>query len=115
MTFRDVAYPRQQTLVELDGAFGHRDALDRWADLQRDLEAAMADQLTLRPGWAQVLEPCRLATLVATVLRARGWEGTGRSCGPGCGLDGPGPGLTDVGGSSHTYRPDPPTSRADSA
>ena len=26
---RDVRYPGQRTLVELDGAFGHRDAVDR--------------------------------------------------------------------------------------
>ena len=81
---RDIRYAAQRTLIELDGAFGHRDAVDRWADLQRDLDAAMEDHLTLRPGWAQVLEPCRLAALVETVLRLRGWSGRALSCGPGC-------------------------------
>lgn len=84
---RDIRYAAQRTLVELDGAFGHRDAVDRWTDLQRDLDAALADHLTLRPGWAQVLEPCRLAVVVATVLRRRGWRGQPRSCGPQCLLD----------------------------
>ena len=84
---RDVCYPGQRTLVELDGAFGHRDAVDRWADLQRDIEAALADQLTLRPGWAQVLEPCRLAGVVAVVLRRRGWTGRPRACADHCTVD----------------------------
>lgn len=81
---RDIRYTGQRTLVELDGAFGHRDTVDRWSDLQRDLDAAMEDHLTLRPGWAQVLEPCRLATVVATVLRRRGWTGHPTPCGPDC-------------------------------
>lgn len=81
---RDIRYTAQRTLVELDGAFGHRDAVDRWADLQRDLDAAMEDHLTLRPGWAQVLEPCRLAAVVATVLRRRGWTGQAMPCGADC-------------------------------
>jgi hypothetical protein len=84
---RDVRYPGQRTLVELDGAFGHRDAVDRWTDLQRDLDAALADHLTLRPGWAQVLEPCRLAAVVASVLLRRGWTGRPRVCGDHCAVD----------------------------
>lgn len=84
---RDVRYPGQRTLVELDGAFGHRDSVDRWSDLQRDLDASLTDHVTLRPGWAQVLEPCRLASIVATVLRQRGWEDAARECGPSCGVD----------------------------
>jgi hypothetical protein len=91
---RDTRYPAQRVLVELDGAFGHRDAVDRWADLQRDLDAALDDHVTLRPGWAQVLEPCRLAVLVGTVLRRRGWTGSLRPCGPVCIVDGGGPGPT---------------------
>jgi hypothetical protein len=83
---RDTHYAPQRTLVELDGAFGHRDSVDRRADLQRDLDAALDGQLTLRPGWAQVLEPCRLAAVVAHVLRGRGWSGTPDRCGPGCSI-----------------------------
>lgn len=84
---RDVRYVAQRALVELDGAFGHRDAIDRWGDLQRDLDAAAEDHLTLRAGWAQVLEPCRLAGVVATVLRHRGWTGRERACGAHCSID----------------------------
>lgn len=84
---RDIRYAAQRAIIELDGAFGHRDTVDRWADLQRDLDAALDDHLTLRPGWAQVLEPCRLADLVATVLRRRGWTGHPRACGDTCFVD----------------------------
>ncbi|MCP3422412.1 hypothetical protein [Nocardioides pinisoli] len=84
VVFRDVRYPEQRTLVELDGAFGHRDSVDRWADLQRDLDASVSDHVTLRPGWAQVLEPCRLAAIVGQVLQLRGWTGALRPCGPRC-------------------------------
>jgi hypothetical protein len=81
---RDVRHRPERVLVELDGAFGHRDSVDRWEDLQRDLDAAVADHVTLRPGWAQVLEPCRLAGLVGEVLQRRGWTGAPRRCGPDC-------------------------------
>jgi hypothetical protein len=74
---RDVRYGDQRTLVELDGAFGHRDTSDRWADLQRDLDASLSDHVTLRPGWAQVLGPCRLAGIVGQVLAPARVAGTG--------------------------------------
>ena len=90
---RDVRYGCQRTLVELDGAFGHRDAVDRWADLQRDLDAAVDDHVTLRPGWAQVLDACRLAEVVASVLQRRGWAGAPRPCRHACPL-----GDSGVGG-----------------
>lgn len=80
---RDVRHLPERVLVELDGAFGHRDSIDRWADLQRDLDAAVHDHVTQRPGWAKVLEPCRLADLVGAVLRRRGWTGRVEPCGPG--------------------------------
>lgn len=100
---RDVRYAPERVLVELDGAFGHRDAVDRWSDLQRDLDASVDDHLTLRPGWAQVLEPCRLAAIVAQVLRRRGWVGVPRPCGPACALG-------DSGATGPTWRPSAPPS-----
>jgi hypothetical protein len=85
---RDVRYGDQRTLVELDGAFGHRDTSDRWADLQRDLDASLSDHVTLRPGWAQALGHCRLAGIVGQVLRQRGWQERVRPCRTGCPADG---------------------------
>ncbi|PVG80659.1 hypothetical protein DDE18_21905 [Nocardioides gansuensis] len=82
--YRDVRYPGQHTIVELDGAFGHTDAEDRWCDLDRDLAAVLGEELTLRVGWGQVLDPCRLAALVAVILEKRGWQGCATPCGPDC-------------------------------
>ncbi|HEX2893331.1 MAG TPA: hypothetical protein VHO29_04930 [Marmoricola sp.] len=50
---------RRQVLER--GADDNDIALDRWADLDRDLDAAGANQLTVRLGWQQVLQPCRTA------------------------------------------------------
>ena len=73
---RDVEYPAQATVVELDGRLNHEAAEDRWDDLDRDLSSAEAGKQTLRIGWRQVLQPCRTAATVAGILAARGWRGS---------------------------------------
>jgi hypothetical protein len=83
---RDVEYPDYGLYVELDGRLGHEAAADRWKDLERDLAAAASNRLTLRPGWRQVLDPCRLAGLLVDVLHARGWGSTAIACSPSCPL-----------------------------
>ncbi len=83
-THRDVEYRRWATRVELDGRLGHEWTADRWDDLDRDLDSAVDGHLTVRIGWRQVLQPCRLAERIAQILVARGWEGRPRPCGPGC-------------------------------
>ena len=80
---RDVEYVEQALVLELDGRLGHEWAVDRWEDLDRDLAAATTGRLTVRAGWGQVLQPCRLAQLLALVLRTRGWSGSPRPCSPG--------------------------------
>ena len=89
VVFRDVDYPMWSTVVELDGRLGHEAARDRWRDLDRDLAATVSGSLTLRVGWQQVLEACRLADQVSRVLRARGWSGPSRACGPTCSVSDP--------------------------
>jgi hypothetical protein len=84
VAYRDVEYVGLDTVVELDGRLGHEAATDRWADLDRDLDAAVDRRLTVRFGWRQVLQPCRVAAAVATLLRARGWAGDPIPCGPTC-------------------------------
>ncbi|MEO5851827.1 MAG: type IV toxin-antitoxin system AbiEi family antitoxin domain-containing protein [Nocardioides sp.] len=84
VAFRDVEYAGLGTVVELDGRLGHERARDRWADLARDVAAATAGDLTIRVGWGQVLDGCRLAAAVATILAARGWHGTPVPCAAGC-------------------------------
>jgi hypothetical protein len=70
--------------IELDGRLGHEWTSERWDDLDRDIDSAVDGHLTVRIGWRQVLEPCRLAQRIARLLAAQGWAGTARSCGPGC-------------------------------
>jgi len=82
--YRDVEYVGLRTTVELDGRIGHEATSDRWADLDRDLDAAVRGDLTLRIGWKQVLDPCRLAAATGRILMARGWTGRPRPCRVGC-------------------------------
>ena len=82
--YRDVEYVGLRTLVELNGRLGHEWAAEVWDDLDRDLDSATTDVVTLRAGWRQVLDPCRLAGLVGRVLVARGWTGRPHPCGPAC-------------------------------
>lgn len=81
---RDVTYAAEGLVVELDGRFRHRDLEDKWADLDRDLAAAVDSLMTIRLGWSQVLSPCRVAVALAAILGARGWAGTPTGCCPGC-------------------------------
>ncbi len=78
--FRDVHYPDQRCLIELDGRLGHEWAVDQWADLERDLAAATGDLLTTRLGWGAVSDACRLAPKVGALLQARGWVGEPTRC-----------------------------------
>jgi hypothetical protein len=82
--FRDVEYLGFRTVVELDGRIGHELSLDRWDDLERDVEAATGGDITVRLGYGHVLDPCRCAWFVGRLLRARGWSGAVRRCGPSC-------------------------------
>ena len=84
--YRDVHYEEYDQYVELDGALFHDSPSARDADMERDLDAAVERQHTVRLGWGQVYgRPCATAAKVATLLRLRGWTGTIRPCGPDCG------------------------------
>jgi hypothetical protein len=83
-TYRDVEYRAFAVTVELDGLLGHDDSEDRWDDFDRDIADVVAGGVTIRVGWRQVLNPCRLARALAEVLRARGWTGQLKPCGPDC-------------------------------
>ena len=82
--YRDVEHPEHGLVVELDGRLAHGAPGQRWADLDRDLDSLARGDLTLRVGWGQVLEPCRLGLAVARVLHLRGWTGKPAACSPGC-------------------------------
>jgi hypothetical protein len=85
-SYRDVEYQGFKIVVELDGPLGHEWADDRWDDLDRDVDTVVAGDVTIRAGWRQVLQPCRLAEAIGRVLIARGWEGCVHACGPACAL-----------------------------
>jgi hypothetical protein len=86
---RDVRYHRYRVVVELDGAASHP-AEKRLADNRRDNAAAAQGLVTLRYGWSDVTRrPCQTAAEVAATLRARGWTGQLRRCGPDCRLPPP--------------------------
>ncbi|WP_395657733.1 hypothetical protein [Nocardioides sp.] len=102
-TYPDVRYAAQRTIVELDGRLAHDRAAKGWADIDRDLEAAAAGDITVRVAWGQVLVPCRLAAAVARVLAHRGWTGALRPCAAGCT-------APESGGSPARGAGDPPSS-----
>ena len=82
--FRDVEYSREAVFVELDGRLFHDNARSRDRDLDRDLEAALDNRVTLRIGWGQVYgRGCDTARRVGLVLQRRGWAGGPVPC-PRC-------------------------------
>lgn len=82
--YRDVVYAAFGVIVELDGRLFHSRVADRDHDLDRDLDAAVHEQLTVRLGWGQVFErPCRTADRLGSVLANHGWDGVVRRC-PEC-------------------------------
>ena len=85
VVYRDIRYEGYGVLVELDGRVGHELSRDRWNDMDRDLEAAVGGDLTIRLGWRHTEDhACETAARLAAVLRSRGWDGDPRPCGPTC-------------------------------
>ena len=78
------------TRIELDGRLAHPDGRtddDTW----RDNEVVIGtDDRTLRYRWRHVAgHPCLTAGQTAAALRAGGWTGGARRCGPACTVDAP--------------------------
>lgn len=81
---RDFECQEYGVILEVDGRLGHLGA-GRLADYRRDREAARTGRITLRAGWHDVSEsPCELAADLLGALRARGYPGRLRACGPTC-------------------------------
>jgi len=85
--YRDVRYRRWNVLVELDGRAAHPEE-SRELDDVRDNEVVAEDGTrTLRYGWRSVSgHACLVADQVVGLLRAAGWAGTPRRCGPRCAM-----------------------------
>jgi hypothetical protein len=89
IALRDVRYENYDVAVELNGRFFHDSRVDRDADLERELDAAVRGGVGLRLGWGQVFSrSCRTALAVAGVLRNHGWQGFPRPCHEACPVGG---------------------------
>ncbi len=87
VTYRDAEYA--ELALELDGRVFHDSAEQRDRDLDRDLDAAVDGQTSIRLGYGQVFgRPCLTARRIGVLLQQRGWTGAPTPCGPGCRLDG---------------------------
>ncbi len=86
VVYRDVEYA-DGLIVELDGRLVHNTVVQRDADFERDLDAALGGRVTVRLSWGQVVgRPCSTAAKIAQLLQHRGWAGEARPCGPSCPL-----------------------------
>jgi hypothetical protein len=82
--YLDNLYEGYDVCVELDGRAAHP-AEGRWRDTHRDNANLVQGTQTLRYGWPDTTENrCQTAAQVAAALRAHGWKGTLRRCGPAC-------------------------------
>jgi hypothetical protein len=64
----------------------HDTAEQRDRDFERDLDAAVEGQDTVRLTWGQVVgRPCSTAAKLSAILERDGWP-PGRPCGSGCAL-----------------------------
>lgn len=99
--FRDVRYegerPRWRQIVELDGRLDHGSPLARDADLERDLDAALEREHTIRVGYGQVYgRACSTAAKIGRLLQIRGWPGVATPC-PDCPIEPHRRGLDQTG------------------
>jgi len=84
VTWIDVDLPEYCTRVELDGRVGHEDE-GRFRDRKRDNRGTVDGSATLRYGHSEVFgDACGVASEVADVISANGWQGTMHKCGPRC-------------------------------
>ena len=80
--FRDLHYPELGLILELDGRLFHDDALSRFHDMERDLDAAVhLDDRTIRLCWGQaVVRSCATADRLGVVMNRHGWTGRVTPC-----------------------------------
>ena len=85
VVYRDVLYTAYRMVVELDGRIGHELDSQRWNDMDRDIDSAVDDLLTIRLGWRHAEhQPCRTAQKLGQLFQRRGWLGALRLCGRTC-------------------------------
>lgn len=85
LMFRDVLHADEGVIVELDGRLFHGSSDQRAPDLERDLDAALGERITVRLGWGQCTDrACTTAVRLAQLLQRRGWSGEPAPCGRDC-------------------------------
>lgn len=83
--YRDASYDDLGVVVELDGQLGHAGWQGAGRDADRDLDARVEGDESVRIRWAQVFDrPCRTAGRLARLFRRHGWAGEVQACGPDC-------------------------------
>jgi hypothetical protein len=77
----DVMWDECKIVVEIDGAQHSQDPLQRWDDMERDIDLGLDGYLTLRfPGWLVRANPEYVAHRILEALRKAGyrdWRATG--------------------------------------
>ena len=83
--FRDRVIDEFGVVLEFDGRLGHADPHSRLRDFRRDNAVVASGRTSLRFGWEDIHEnPCEAASQISSVLKARGWVGDIKACGPLC-------------------------------
>lgn len=83
IVYRDAAY--ESLVIELDGRLFHDTARQRDRDMDRDLDALVGNQTTVRLSYGQVYDrACWTADRIAILLRQRGWRGSAVPCSLDC-------------------------------
>lgn len=105
--YRDAEFDGWPLVVELDGREAHPQA-EQFRDRVRDNRVTVSGRRTLRYGWREVVaDPCGVAAELVAVLRALGWRGRPRTCGPGCALARSAEDRGRSGDTDHPHRPRP--------
>jgi hypothetical protein len=72
----DVMWDDYKIVVEIDGAQHTEDPLQRWDDMERDIDLSMDGYLTLRfPAWLIRTDPQYVAHRILDALRRAGYQG----------------------------------------
>jgi very-short-patch-repair endonuclease len=72
----DAMWDQYKIVVEIDGAQHTEDALQRWDDMERDIDLGLAGYQTLRfPAWLVRNDPEYVARRILDALRRAGYQG----------------------------------------
>ena len=72
----DAEWSEYKIVAEIDGAQHTEDPLQRWDDMERDIDLGLDGYLTLRfPAWLVRTDPEHVARRIREALRRAGWRG----------------------------------------